>query len=147
MPCSFVPVVVYGAQYCTVIASWCIWSIGLMCLLKLLPSFSSTVIRWCIRSTLKFLLLSVSPLIIISVEVLLASEGVMRGAKGAQLPGRLMSAEGAEKVPTMSQVLSSIQYICFRKTSGSNMVAKLVSPPGHHLTQLRPCARAVVTSF
>jgi len=30
---------------------------------------------------------------------------------------------GRQKVPTMSQALSSIQYICFRKTSGSNMGA------------------------
>jgi len=28
---------------------------------------------------------------------------------------------GRHKVPTMSQILSSVQYICFRKTSGSNM--------------------------
>ena len=28
---------------------------------------------------------------------------------------------GLRRVPTMSQVLSSIQYICFRKSSGSNM--------------------------
>jgi len=28
---------------------------------------------------------------------------------------------GRRQVPTMSQVLSSMQYICFRKTSGSNM--------------------------
>jgi len=44
------------------------------------------------------------------------------------------------KVPTMSQVLSSIQYICFSNTSGSNMGgAKLASCPGPHLTSLRPC--------
>ena len=30
---------------------------------------------------------------------------------------------GGRKVPTMSQILSSIEYICFRKTSGSNMWA------------------------
>ena len=30
-------------------------------------------------------------------------------------------ARGRWKVPTMSQVLSSIHYICFRKTSASNM--------------------------
>jgi len=36
---------------------------------------------------------------------------------GAQCPGRL-------KVPTMSQVLPSIQYIYSRKTSGSNIGAQ-----------------------
>jgi len=35
------------------------------------------------------------------------------------------------KVSTMSQVLSSIQYICFQKTSGSNMGApNLLLIPG-----------------
>jgi len=52
--------------------------------------------------------------------------GVLSGAKVAQCPGR-------RKVPTMSQVLSWIQYICSRKTLGSNMGgAKLVSSPGLH---------------
>ena len=40
------------------------------------------------------------------------------------------SLRGAPNVPTMSQVLSSIQYICFRKTSGSNMgTPKLLLAP------------------
>jgi len=33
------------------------------------------------------------------------------------------SLRGWRKIPTMSQVLSSIQYICFWKTSVSNMRA------------------------
>jgi len=46
---------------------------------------------------------------------------------------------GRRKVPTMSQVLSSIQQIWFRKISGSNMGGtKLASCPGRHLTSLRP---------
>jgi len=55
--------------------------------------------------------------------------GVTREAKGAQFPGFRVTmwapnhCGGRLKVPTMSQVLSSIQYICFRKTSGSNMGA------------------------
>jgi len=55
--------------------------------------------------------------------------GVTRGAREAQCPGRRITTGSAEwvlgrlKVQTMSQVLSSIQYICFLKTSNSNMVA------------------------
>ena len=39
---------------------------------------------------------------------------VTRGAREEQFPGR-------RKVPTIPQELSSIPYICFRKTSGSTM--------------------------
>jgi len=48
----------------------------------------------------------------------------------------------AQKVPTISQVLPSIEYICFRKTSGGSNtgVAKLASCPGRHLTSLHPCS-------
>ena len=58
-----------------------------------------------------------------------ACRGVTRGAMGGAIPRAPNHYWGAEslprapKVPTMSQVLSSIQYICFRKSSGSNMVA------------------------
>jgi len=47
---------------------------------------------------------------------------------------------GRRKGPTMSQVLSSVEYICFRKTSSSNMGApnsKRVYCPGRHLTLFR----------
>jgi len=45
--------------------------------------------------------------------------------------GGAESVRGPQKVPKMSQVLSSIQYICFRKTSGSNMGApNLLLAPG-----------------
>jgi len=38
---------------------------------------------------------------------------------------------GRQKIPTMSHVPSSIQYICFRKTSGSKMGApNLLLAPG-----------------
>ena len=37
------------------------------------------------------------------------------------LRGAPNDCERRRKVPTISQILSSIQYICFRKTSGSNM--------------------------
>ena len=50
---------------------------------------------------------------------------------GAKFPGRRMTAGRRRKVPTMSQVLFSIQYICFRKISGSNMGApNLLLAPG-----------------
>ena len=49
------------------------------------------------------------------------------GLGGHHSPGITMGAlnhcGGRHKVPTMSQILSSMQYICFRKTSCSNMVA------------------------
>jgi len=53
---------------------------------------------------------------------LIACRDVTKGAMGAQFPGRriIMGApnncERRRKVPTMSQVLSSMQYIFFRKT-------------------------------
>jgi len=63
--------------------------------------------------------------------------GIMRGARGAQFPGSRITmgapthCVGHRKSPTMSQVLSSIQYICFVKTSGSNMGARnLLIDPG-----------------
>jgi len=41
------------------------------------------------------------------------------------------SLQGCQKAPTMSQVFSSIEYICFRKTSGSNIGApNLLFVPG-----------------
>jgi len=54
--------------------------------------------------------------------------GLARGVtKGAKFPGRRTTA----RLTTISQVLSSIQYICFRKTSGSNMGApNLLLAPG-----------------
>jgi len=46
-----------------------------------------------------------------------------RGDKGEQYPGRRITA-GASKSPnTVTLILSSIQYICCRKTSVSNMGA------------------------
>ena len=52
------------------------------------------------------------------------------GGKRALFPGSRITM-GAPKIPTISQVLSSIQYICFRKTSVSNMgTPKLLLAPG-----------------
>jgi len=47
-------------------------------------------------------------------------QGRIEGGKVGTISGRRMTA-GRQIVPTMSQVLSSIQYIYFRKTSVSNM--------------------------
>jgi len=59
---------------------------------------------------------------------------VTRGSKVSTIPrapnhyGAKNDSEAHLKVPTMSQVLSSIHHICFRKTLGSNMGgAKIVS--------------------
>jgi len=58
-----------------------------------------------------------------------------QGASGAQCPGRRITG-WRRNVPTMSQVLPLIQYICSRKTLDSNMQEqKLVSCPGR---QVRP---------
>ena len=49
--------------------------------------------------------------------------GVTRGSRGLTIPRAPNHCRGRRKFPTMSQVLSSMQYICFRKTSGSSMGA------------------------
>jgi len=66
--------------------------------------------------------------------------GAWRGGQGGAIPRALSHYGGAEwcqkvrgrqKVPTTSQVLSSIQNICFRKTSVSNTGApNLLLAPG-----------------
>ena len=58
-------------------------------------------------------------------------------------PGDLRSpcspdCEGRRKIQTMSQVLSSMQYICFRKTYVRTGGRQMASCPGRHLTSLRP---------
>jgi len=51
--------------------------------------------------------------------------------EGGKIPREPNHYGGAEKSQEMSQVLSSIQYICFRKTSGLNMGApNLLLAPG-----------------
>jgi len=52
-----------------------------------------------------------------------------RNYPGAESPWRWNTA-GGQKIPTMPHVYSSMQYICFRKTSGSKMGA-----PNLHLAQ------------
>jgi len=95
-----------------------------------------------------------------------------RGARESQFPGRRVSAGGAKspnnitstvlssmqhiclnrnefrfKAPTVSQVLSPIQYICFRNEFRfKNGGAKRASCPGCHLTSLRPCLRRLHVS-
>jgi len=51
------------------------------------------------------------------------TQGRNEGGKGPEFLGRRITAGGRRKVPTVSQVLSLIQQICFRKSSGSNMGA------------------------
>jgi len=64
---------------------------------------------------------------------LLTYRGVTRGAQSSgcrittgatnHCGGMPDNRVGPRKVPTISQILSSVEYICFRKTSGSNVVA------------------------
>jgi len=51
--------------------------------------------------------------------LILISWSFFAGGKEDTIPRAPNHYGDAEKVPTMSQVLSSIQYIGFRKTSGS----------------------------
>jgi len=75
------------------------------------------------------------PLVQVQV-ILIWTQGRNEGAKGAQFPGCRVTMGapnhrgGAENVPTMSQVLSSMQYICFRKTNFEQGGAKRASCPG-----------------
>jgi len=60
-------------------------------------------------------------------------KGVTRGERGHNSPGaESLRLRGAPKIPTVSQVLSSMQYICFRKSSGSNIMGapNLLLAPG-----------------
>ena len=62
---------------------------------------------------------------------------ITRGTEDAQC--RITG--GALKVPTISQVLSSLQHIYSQKTLCSNLGApKLVSSPGRPVRSLRPCS-------
>jgi len=65
------------------------------------------------------------------------SRDVTRRGKKGTIPwapnhvGSLNDCIGSRKLPTISQVLSSITYNCFRKSSGSNIWApNLRLPPG-----------------
>jgi len=67
----------------------------------------------------------------------LPTRGVTTWGQEEQFPGRRIANGGAQslrgrwKITKLSQVLSSIQYICFRKISGSNMGApNLLLAPG-----------------
>jgi len=46
---------------------------------------------------------------------------------------------GCRKVPTVSQVLPSIQYLLPKDLRFEHGGAKLVSCPGRNLTSVRPC--------
>jgi len=50
--------------------------------------------------------------------------------EGAQFPGRRITMGARRKVLTMSQVLSSIQHICFVKTWNSNTGTPNLLAPG-----------------
>jgi len=59
--------------------------------------------------------------------------GRNEGTRGAQFPGSRATVRGAEKPNHVTQALSStsIKYICFRMTAGSNMGApNLLLVPG-----------------
>jgi len=56
-----------------------------------------------------------------SVRIEFLAEGSEWGRGGHNSPPN--PCEGCRKVPIMSQVLSSIQYVCSRKASFSNMGA------------------------
>jgi len=64
--------------------------------------------------------------------VVLSNHSASKAYRGGTIPwapnhyGGAKSLRGRRKVPTMSEVLSSIQCIYFRNTSGSNMGVKLV---------------------
>ena len=81
----------------------------------------------------------------IKTKILPPRQGRNDGGQGGTIPRAPNPYGGAEwlwgrrKVPTMSQVLSSIQCIWFRKISGSNMGApNLLLAPSAIITSLRP---------
>ena len=74
--------------------------------------------------------------------------GVTRGGKGAQFPGCWI-VMGASKTPNnVTSILSSIQYICFLKTSNSNMGApNLLLAPGDISPRYAPGINLLVPPF
>ena len=80
--------------------------------------------------------------------------GAKRGGKGDRFSrapnhGAPNHCGGRRKVSTKSQVLSSIQYICFRKTSDWNMGAPkfcLAPAPSNFVTPLDQGPSGVITS-
>jgi len=66
------------------------------------------------------------------------TQGRNEGGKGGTIPRAPNHCGGRRKVLKLPQVFSSIQYICFRKTSVSNMGRQTRFLPGRHLTSLRP---------
>jgi len=65
-------------------------------------------------------------------------QGRTEGGKRGTIPRAPNDCGRRWKVAIMLQVLSSIQYICYRKTSSSKWGAKLASCLWRHLTSLRP---------
>ena len=66
----------------------------------------------------------------VSYEHTPRKQGCNEGASGHNSPGA-ESLRGRREVPTILQVSSLVQYICFRKNSGSNMGApNLLLAPG-----------------
>jgi len=88
--------------------------------------------------------------LILPTYILVCAGAWRGGARGAQFPGCLITmgapnhcgrrqiTADRRRVPKMSQILSSIQFICFRKTSGSNMGQQTCFLPHRNLTSLRP---------
>ena len=81
----------------------------------------STIGLYCVKITRQINLQTFTSVSVVGVFrmwpelLLLTARGVTRGSRGHNFPGA-ESLCGRRKVPTMSQVLSSIQNICFRKT-------------------------------
>jgi len=77
------------------------------------------------------------------VETNLVSDGYSSGKgrnEGVTIPRASNHREGPRKVSAMQQVLSSVRYVYFRKTSGSNIGAQTCFLPSRrHLTLLRHC--------
>jgi len=64
-------------------------------------------------------------------KILCSKQGRNEGGKGVTIPREPNHCRRRRKGPTMSQEVSSIQYICYQKMSGSNMGApNLLLAPG-----------------
>jgi len=59
--------------------------------------------------------------------------------KGGTIPWVPKHGRGLRRVPTMSQLPSSTQYLLPKDLRFEHWGAKLASCPGHYLTSLRPC--------
>jgi len=85
---------------------------------------------------------------LVLINQVMCNQGRNNGSNGAQQPGRQIYV-GRRKISTISQVLSSIQYICTQKTFGQNMEAPNLFPvPGSITLGFAPlCATCARTYF